>query len=141
MRLLVLNPRAFCVILVAAAAASWTPAAVAVASTALPAEMEIAAQTTTYDGKAHTYTVKGKVRVTLPQLVVTCDEATLYAGPGEDTIVRVIFRGNVEATRGTDSFRADRITYMVAERRLIAEGTTRTRLKLPARALGPIGGP
>lgn len=104
-------------------------------------QMEIAAQTTTYDGKAHTYLVKGKVRVTLPHLVVTCEEATLYASPGEDTIVRVVFRGDVEATRDADSFRADRITYQVADRRLVAEGATRTRLKLPARAMGSIGGP
>jgi lipopolysaccharide export system protein LptA len=106
-----------------------------------PAEstMEIVAQSTVYDGKAHTYQVKGNVRITLPQLTVTCDQATVYANDAENQIVKVVFSGNVEAKKGTDSFRATRITYMVAERRLSAEGTTRTRLKLPAE--GPIQGP
>jgi lipopolysaccharide export system protein LptA len=115
--------------------------AVALAKPTPPSQMEISAQTTMYDGKAHTYMVKGKVRVTLPQWVVTCEEATLFASPGENAIVRAVFRGNVEAVRGTDTFRADRITYQVAERRLVAEGTTRTRLKLPAQANGPVSGP
>lgn len=115
--------------------------AVWLAAAAPAANMEIAAQTTTYDGKAHTFLVKGKVRVTLPQLVVTCDEATLYAAPSEDAIVRIVFKGNVEAVRGTDTFHAERITYQVAERRLEAAGATRIRLKLPAKALGPVSGP
>ena len=101
--------------------------------------MEIEAKTTTYDGKAHTYQVKGAVRIALPQLTVTCDEATVYANDAENLIVKVVFSGNVEATKGTDSFKASRITYLVAERRLTAEGTTRTKLKLPAE--GPIKGP
>jgi lipopolysaccharide export system protein LptA len=101
--------------------------------------MEIVAQSTVYDGKAHTYQVKGNVRITLPQLTVTCDQATVYANDAENQIVKVVFSGNVEAKKGTDSFKATRITYMVAERRLSAEGTTRTRLKLPAE--GPIQGP
>lgn len=103
--------------------------------------MEIEAQSTTYDGKAHTYQVKGKVRITLPQMVVSCDEATIHAAPTEDRVLRVVFAGRVEARRGTDSFRADRITYHVAERRLVAEGTTKTRIQLPAGAQGPITGP
>jgi lipopolysaccharide export system protein LptA len=114
----------------AAPAASSAPAA---------STMEIVAQSTVYDGKAHTYQVKGNVRITLPQLSVTCDQATVYANAAENQIVKVVFSGNVEAKKGTDSFKATRITYMVAERRLMAEGTTRTRLKLPAE--GPIQGP
>lgn len=101
--------------------------------------MEIVANSTVYDGKAHTYQVKGNVRITLPQLSVTCDQATVYANDAENQIVKVVFSGNVEAKKGTDSFKATRITYLVAERRLSAEGTTRTRLKLPAE--GPIQGP
>lgn len=101
--------------------------------------MEIVANSTVYDGKAHTYQVKGNVRITLPQLTVTCDQATVYANDAENQIVKVVFSGNVEAKKGTDSFKATRITYLVAERRLSAEGTTRTRLKLPAE--GPIQGP
>jgi lipopolysaccharide export system protein LptA len=103
--------------------------------------MEIEAKTTTYDGKAHTYQIKGAVKITLPQMVVTCDEATVFAAPTEDRVLRVVFAGKVEARRGADTFRADRITYHVAERRLVAEGTTRTKIKLPAGAQGPITGP
>jgi lipopolysaccharide export system protein LptA len=103
--------------------------------------MDIVAQTTTYDGKAHTYQVKGKVTITLPQLVVTCDEATVFADATESQVLKVVFTGNVEAKKGTDSFKASRITYHVGDRRLIAEGTTRTRLKLPEKAQGPITGP
>lgn len=111
-----------------------SPAASQAAST-----MEIVATSTVYDGKAHTYQVKGDVRITLPQLTVTCDQATVYANASESAIVKVVFSGNVEAKKGTDSFKATRITYLVAERRLTAEGTTRTRLKLPAE--GAIQGP
>lgn len=115
---------------------------VATPAFAAPAQhMDITAQTTTYDGKAHTYQVKGKVTITLPQLVVTCDEATVFADATESQVLRVVFSGNVEAKKGTDSFRASRITYHVADRRLVAEGTTRTRLRLPDRAQGPISGP
>jgi lipopolysaccharide export system protein LptA len=111
------------------------------ASPSPPPQMEIVAKTTTFDGKAHTYQVKGNVKVTLPNLVVTCAEATLFANAKDDAIVRVVFSGNVEAARDGNTFRADRITYHVLERRLEAVGTTRIRLKLPAKALGPVSGP
>jgi lipopolysaccharide export system protein LptA len=102
--------------------------------------MDIAAQRTTYDGKAHTYRVEGEVRITIGNLVVTCKQATVYADPSEARIERVVFEGDVTARRGADSFRASRITYLVGERRLTAEGETRTRLKLPAPA-GAVAGP
>lgn len=102
--------------------------------------MEISAQRTVYDGKAHTYTVTGKVRIAVPpQLVVTCEQATVYADASEHQIVKVVFTGNVEAKRGDDTFHASKITLLVPERRLVAEGTTHTRLKLPAG--GPVAGP
>jgi lipopolysaccharide export system protein LptA len=125
-----------------AAVIAITPAALAASPAPATAEgqsMEIVATSTVYDGKAHTYQVKGAVKITLPQLTVTCDEATVYANATESQIVKVVFSGGVTATKGTDSFKASRITYLVAERRLTAEGTTRTRLKLPAQ--GPIKGP
>lgn len=103
--------------------------------------MEIEADATTYDGKAHSYQVRGKVRISLPQMVVTCDEATILAAATEDRVLRVVFAGKVEARRGADTFRAERITYHVAERRLVAEGGTRTKITLPAGAQGPITGP
>ena len=96
-----------------------------------PEHLEIEAASTTYDGAAHLYRVKGKVRITLPQLVVTCDAATLHFTPKEDAIQRIVFEGDVTAKKVTDTFRAKRITYDVPARRLVAEGGTRTRLQLP----------
>jgi lipopolysaccharide export system protein LptA len=104
-------------------------------------DLEISAKSTTYDGRAHTYTVKGDVHITLPQLAVTCDQATIYADASEKHVVKIVFTGGVEAKRGTDSFRADTITLLVPERRLVAEGTTHVRLRLPEKASGPITGP
>ena len=104
-------------------------------------QLQIEAATTTYDGRAHTYRVRGQVRITLPQMGVTCGEATIHAAASEDRVLRVVFEGNVEARRGTDTFRAERITYHVPERRLVAEGATRTRIRLPAGAAGPLQGP
>ncbi|MFN3428916.1 MAG: hypothetical protein ACK46X_03065 [Candidatus Sericytochromatia bacterium] len=121
------------------AMAQKAPAARPTASASPGQMMDIVANSTMYDGKAHTYQMKGQVKITLPQFSVTCDEATVYANEAENQITKVVFSGNVEAKKGTDSFKATRITYMVAERRLTAEGTTRTRLKLPAE--GPVQGP
>lgn len=111
-------------------------AAPALAAPAKPApaleQMEVLARTTEYDGKAHTYTVKGDVAITLKDLAVTCEQATIYASAKEDRVDRVIFTGKVEAKRSTGTFRGERVTYYVAQRKLIAEGGTRTRLMLPA---------
>lgn len=107
--------------------------ALAPAAMAADEHLEIVADATTYDGKAHLYRVSGHVKITLPEIVVTCREATVYADADETKIVRVVFTGGVTATKGTDTFRAERITYLVADRRLVAEGGTRTKLKLPAR--------
>ena len=115
--------------------------ALVAAAAAQAPQMEIEAKTTTYDGKAHTYQMRGNVKITLPQMVVTCDEATIHAAATEDRVLRVVFAGKVEAKRGADTFRADRITYHVTERRLVAEGGTRTLIKLPAGAAGPLTGP
>ena len=104
-------------------------------------QMEISAKNTTFDGKAHTYEVTGDVHITLPKLEVTCRRATVYADPTDARIVRITFDGDVEAKKGTDTFRAERITYYVIERRLVAEGATKTRLKLPLEASGAPAGP
>lgn len=110
-------------------------AALAMAPAALAADehLEIVADSTTYDGKGHLYRVSGNVKITLPEIVVTCREATVYADDKESKIVRVVFTGGVTAIKGTDTFRAEKITYLVADRRLVAEGGTRAKLKLPAR--------
>lgn len=112
---------------------AMAPAAMAPAAMAADEHMEIVADATTYDGKAHLYRVSGNVKITLPEIVVTCREATVYADAAETKIVKVVFTGGVTASKGTDTFRAERISYLVAERRLVAEGGTRTKLKLPAR--------
>jgi lipopolysaccharide export system protein LptA len=95
-------------------------------------QMEVLARTTEYDGKAHTYTVKGDVAITLKDLAVNCDQATIFASPKEDRVDRIVFSGKVEAKRPSGTFRGEKVTYYVAQRRLIAEGGTRTRLMLPA---------
>ncbi|MBO9539869.1 hypothetical protein J7643_04655 [bacterium] len=95
-------------------------------------QMEVLARTTEYDGKAHTYTVKGDVEITLKDLAVSCDQATIYASPKEDRVERIVFSGKVEAKRSSGTFRGEKVTYYVAQRKLVAEGGTRTRLMLPA---------
>lgn len=97
-------------------------------------QMDIVARETEYDGQAHTYAMSGNVRISLRDMVVTCQEATVYASPKEDRVDRIVFTGQVEAKRGTGVFRGEKVTYFVAERRLLAEGGTRTRLLVPASA-------
>ncbi|MNX77787.1 Lipopolysaccharide export system protein LptA [compost metagenome] len=121
-----------------AIALSAAPALAAPAKPTKPAnaqtldQMEVLARTTEYDGKAHTYTVKGDVAITLKDLAVSCDQATIYASPKEDQVERIVFSGKVEAKRSTGTFRGEKVTYYVAQRKLVAEGGTRTRLMLPA---------
>lgn len=118
--------------LVALQASAWAAPAKP-ASPAQPLDqMEVLARTTEYDGKAHTYTVKGDVAITLKDLSVSCDKATIYASPKEDAVERIVFSGKVEARRATGTFRGEKVTYYVAQRRLVAEGGTRTRLLIPA---------
>src|SRR5688500_13672969 len=98
MRILV--PALLLAALVAAPALAQTaPAALPKASpkaqpkpppTASAGMMEIVAKSTMYDGKAHTYQMKGEVKITLPQLSVTCDEATVFANAAENQIVKVV---------------------------------------------------
>lgn len=95
-------------------------------------QMDITARETEYDGQQHTYAMSGNVRISLRDMVVTCQEATVYASPKEDRVDRIVFSGQVEARRGTGVFRGEKVTYFVAERRLLAEGGTRTRLLVPA---------
>lgn len=95
-------------------------------------QMDIVAQTTEYDGHAHTYSVRGGVRITLRDMSVTCDQAVIYDTPKDDRVERIVFAGHVMARRGPGTFRGDKVTYYVAERRLLAEGGTHTRLLLPA---------
>ncbi|HEY9900462.1 MAG TPA: LptA/OstA family protein [Pantanalinema sp.] len=122
----------------AMALALWQAPALAAPAKPAPApaqaldQMEVLARTTEYDGRAHTYTVKGDVAITLKDLAVSCDQATIYATPKEDRVERIVFSGKVEAKRSTGTFRGDKVTYYVAQRRLVAEGATRTRLMLPA---------
>lgn len=121
------------------------PAAKARAPQPLPAavsleQMDITARQTEYDGQAHTYAMSGNVRISLRDMVVTCQEATVYATSKEDRVDRIVFTGQVEARRGSGVFRGDRVTYFVAERRLLAEGGTHTRLMVPASPSAAPGG-
>jgi lipopolysaccharide export system protein LptA len=94
-------------------------------------EMDIVAKQSEYDGHAHQYLIKGDVRVTLKDMVVTCDQATIFVTAKEDRVDKLIFSGRVEARRHGNTFRGDRVTYFVGDRRLLAEGATHTRLLLP----------
>lgn len=93
-------------------------------------QMDITAVSTEYDGHAHTYTVKGDVHVNLRDLAVTCAEATIFVTSKEDRVERIVFRGDVEAKRGSGTFRGNQVTYFAGQRRFLAEGRTRTRLLL-----------
>lgn len=97
-------------------------------------QMDIVARESEYDGQAHTYSMAGNVRISLRDMVVTCRAATIYATPTEDRVERIVFSGQVEARRGNSLFRGEKVTYYVAERRLLAEGGTHTRLLVPASA-------
>lgn len=115
------------------------PAAAVSAPQPLPAavsmdQMDITARQTEYDGQQHTYAMTGDVRISLRDMVVTCRAATVYATPKEDRVERIVFSGQVEARRGNGVFRGEKVTYFVAERRLLAEGGTHTRLLVPASA-------
>lgn len=97
-------------------------------------QMDILARQSEYDGQLHTYAVSGNVRISLRDMVVTCQAATVFASPKEDRVERIVFSGQVEARRGNGVFKGERVTYFVAERRLLAEGKTHTRLMVPASA-------
>jgi len=136
--------RAFALILPLALAATWNasfPAVAAAPKKAAPAAsspaaktspMEIEARTTEYDGQKHTYTVTGNVRITLEDLVVTCNQATIFASADESRVERVRFNGDVVAKRGTNVFTGETVTFHLSTRRLLAEGGTKTRIMVPA---------
>ncbi|HEY9854176.1 MAG TPA: LptA/OstA family protein [Stenomitos sp.] len=129
----------------APAVSATKPAAKAKPPQPLPAavsldQMDITARQTEYDGQEHTYAMSGNVRISLRDMVVTCQAATVYATPKEDRVDRIVFSGQVEARRGTGVFRGEKVTYFVAERRLLAEGGTHTRLLVPASASATPGG-
>lgn len=122
---------------VAPAVSAPKPAATVRAPQPLPSavtldQMDILARQSEYDGQAHTYAMTGDVRISLRDMVVTCQAATVFASPKEDRVERIVFSGKVEARRGNGLFRGERVTYFVAERRLLAEGKTHTRLMVPA---------
>lgn len=108
------------------------PAKKASPAPAKTSTMEILAQKTEYDGQLHTYTVTGNVRVTLEDLVVTCQQATIFATADESEVDRVIFNGNVIAKRGPHVFTGETVSFYMPTRRLVAEGGTTTRLQVPA---------
>ncbi|HEY9720933.1 MAG TPA: hypothetical protein V6D47_02905 [Oscillatoriaceae cyanobacterium] len=104
-------------------------------------QMEMNADTTTYDDRAHTYTAQGDVHIALPQLQVSCQEAVITANAAGTRVLKIVFTGDVEAKRGQDVLHAETITLFVPERRLVAAGGTHIRLRLPDSASGTISGP
>lgn len=117
-------------------------AALVVAAPAIAApQMDLSAQSTTYDDRAHTYTAEGAVHIQLPQLDVRCDKAVIFADAHGTRVLRIVFSGDVSARRGMDMLHAQTITLDVPARRLVAQGGTHIRLQLPDSASGTISGP
>lgn len=108
------------------------PATKSSAATPQSSAMNIEARTTEYDGQKHTYTVTGNVKITLEDLSVTCQQATIFATPDETQVERVRFTGDVVAKRGKNLFTGETVTFHLPTRRLLAEGGTKTRIMVPA---------
>jgi lipopolysaccharide export system protein LptA len=134
--------RAFALILPLALVTAWkapflaASAAPTAAKKAAPAPqtstMEISARKTEYDGQKHVYTVTGNVRITLEDLLVTCQQATIFATADESRVERVLFSGDVIAKRGPHVFTGETVSFHLQTRRLLAEGGTTTKLQVPA---------
>lgn len=95
-------------------------------------ELELTAQETSFDGPLHRYRVNGKVHVTVRDLDVRCEQADIFLSGDDSRVVRLECSGEVIARRGKNLFRSARVTYWVSERRLLAQGGTRTVITLPA---------
>lgn len=94
-------------------------------------ELAIRAASTEFDGVSHGYLVKGNVKIDMPDLSVTCDQAVISVSANEERVDKIVFTGGVIATRGRNMFFGDRVTYLVPTRKLVAEGNTRTKILLP----------
>ena len=94
-------------------------------------EIGITGGTTEYDGMAHTYKIAGNVKVVLREMTVTCNQAIISTSADEEHVDKILFLGDVVATRAHNTFRGDRVTYFIATKRLLAEGDTKTHVLLP----------
>lgn len=92
--------------------------------------IDIVAKHTEYDGKLHTYTVSGDVRVDFRDLSVLCQKAVIYFTPLEDRVNRIVFLQNVDVQWKSSNFKGEVVTYFVPTQRLVAEGGTRTRINV-----------
>lgn len=95
-------------------------------------QIDLTAQETSFEGPQHLYRVQGKVHVVVRDLDVRCEQADIHLSDDDSRVLRLECSGNVVARRGKNLFRSARVTYWVPERRLLAQGGTRTVITLPA---------
>ncbi len=108
------------------------PALAAPAAPVTLDQIDLTARETSFEGPLHRYSVRGKVHVTVRDLDVRCEQADIYLSDDDSEVMRLECSGDVVARRGKNLFRSARITYWVPERRLLAQGGTRTVITLPA---------
>jgi lipopolysaccharide export system protein LptA len=92
--------------------------------------IDVVAKHTEYDGKLHTYTVFGDVRVDYRDISVFCQKAVIYFNPLEDQVNRIVFLENVDVHWKSNNFKGEVVTYFVPTQRLVAEGGTKTRINV-----------
>jgi lipopolysaccharide export system protein LptA len=94
-------------------------------------QLDLTARETTFDGSVHRYRITGSVHAVVRDLDVRCDQADIFLSTDDDEVLKMEFSGGVVARRGKNVFKSARINYWVPERRLVAQGGTRTILTLP----------
>lgn len=99
--------------------------------------LEVLAKLTEYDGKKHTYTVTGDVKVTYRDLLVNCQKAVIYFTPKEDAVTKIVFFEKVDVLWKSSNFQGERVTYYVPNDRMVAEGGTKTRINVQEVKRGP----
>ena len=122
---------------VAAAGKAVGPRAAApkAAGTPVPMDLlEMEAERTEYDDKARVYVLAGKVRIRMRDIQVTCREAILEMDARGEGLEVMRLKGQVRAVRGRQVFRGERITWLAAARRFVAEGDVEARVPWPSTA-------
>ncbi|MBM3259453.1 MAG: hypothetical protein FJY99_06880 [Candidatus Sericytochromatia bacterium] len=96
--------------------------------------LEMEAERTEYDDKARVYLLAGRVRIRMRDIQVTCREAILEMDARGEGLEVMRLKGQVKAVRGRQVFRGDRITWLAAARRFVAEGDVEARVPWPSAA-------
>jgi lipopolysaccharide export system protein LptA len=105
------------------------------AGTPVPTDvLEMEADRTEYDDKARVYVLAGKVRIRMRDIQVTCREAILEMDARGEGLEVMRLQGQVRAVRGRQVFRGERITWLAAARRFVAEGDVEARVPWPSTA-------